>query len=92
MPNPRYRVVLPMPLAECVDEVAEATGRPLSAVIRKCVELALSSPELQVLLRAEGPPVIVDSRTPEQIAAWADYQERMRDVDIGTILREQPPL
>jgi hypothetical protein len=75
-------------LAECVEEVAEATGRPLSAVIRRCVELALSSPELQVLLRAEGPPVLQDTRTEEQIAAWERYQKRYQPqpFDPGTIL------
>jgi hypothetical protein len=88
MPSMRYRVCLPAPLGECVEEVSEATGRPLSAVIRKCVELALSSPELQVLLRAEGPPVIVDTRTPAQIAAWEDYQKRYQPspFDPATIL------
>jgi len=76
MPSPRYRVCLPLPLAECVEEMAEATGQSRSGVIRRCIELALSSPELQVLLRAEGPAPLTDTRTQEQIEAWERYQQQ----------------
>lgn len=88
MPSPRYRVILPLPLAQQVEALAEESGQGLSAVIRKCVELALGSPELWVLLHAEDVPVITDTRTEAQRQAWVDYQARMQQLDHGMLLAE----
>jgi hypothetical protein len=88
MASPKYRVCLPPALGQQVEALAEESGQGISATIRRCVELALHSPELQVLLHAEDLPVITDTRTEAQRQAWADYQERMQGFDLGTILAE----
>jgi hypothetical protein len=88
MPSPRYRVILPVALGQEVEALAEESGQGISATIRHCIQLALHSPELRLLLHAEGQPVLVDTTTEAQRQAWADYQERMQGVDLGTILSE----
>ena len=74
MPSLRYRVVLPPALGQQLEGLAEESGCGISATIRLCVQLALDSPELRLLLHAEGQPVIEDTRTEAQRQAWADYQ------------------
>src|SRR4030095_14878335 len=88
MPSLRYRVCLPPALGQQVEELAEESGQGISAVIRRCVEWALHSPEVCVPLHAEGQPVIEDTRTQEQRQAWADYQARMQKLDHGMLLTE----
>jgi hypothetical protein len=91
MPNPRYRVVLPLALGQQVDDIAEASGQARSAVIRRCVEMVIGQPELLLLLHQQGQAPLVDSRTEAQRQAWADYQKRYQQqpFDLGTILSEQ---
>jgi hypothetical protein len=79
MRSPRYRISLPPLLAAQLDDVAEASGQARSAIIRRCVEMALGSPELLILLHQHGPPVLTDTRTEEQIAAWERYQQQAFD-------------
>jgi hypothetical protein len=86
MPSPRYHVILPLPLGQQVEALAMESGQGLSAVIRRCVELALHAPELRVMLEQEGPAVLTDTRTPEQIRAWADYQSSHAKLDHGMLL------
>jgi hypothetical protein len=88
---PRYRVYLPHMLGVQVEELADASGQGISAVIRRCVQMVLDTPELRLLLEQEGQPV-VDTRTQEQRQAWAEYQERMQGFDLGTILAEHARL
>lgn len=90
MRSPRYRITLPPVLAAQLDDIAEASGQARSKIIRRCVEMALGSPELLVLLCNEG--VVVDTTTEAQRQAWAGYQERMQGFDLGTILRESSRL
>jgi hypothetical protein len=92
MPSLRYRVCLPPTLGQQLEAVAEESGQAISGVIRRCVELALDSPELRLLLHQEGPPALADTSTLEQRQAWADYQERMQGFDLGTILAEHSRL
>ena len=49
MPSPRYRVILPVALGQQVEALAEESGQGISATIRRCIELALHSPELRLL-------------------------------------------
>jgi hypothetical protein len=86
MPSPRYHVCLPVALAQEVESLAEESGQGISATIRRCIELALHSPELRILLHAEGQPVLMDTTTEAQRQAWADFQERTEAFDLGTIL------
>jgi hypothetical protein len=72
--------------------LADESGLGISGLIRRCVEWALHSPELWLLLHAEDAPVIEDTRTEAQRQAWADYQERMQGFDLGTILSESSRL
>jgi hypothetical protein len=88
MPSPRYRVILPVALAQEVEALAEESGQGISATIRHCIQLALHSPELRLLLHAEGQPALIDTTTEAQRQAWADYQERMQGLDLATILAE----
>jgi hypothetical protein len=92
MPSPRYHVYLPVLLAQELEALAEESGQGISATIRHCIQLALHSPELRLLLHAEGQPALVDTTTEEQRRAWSDYQERMQGFDLGTILAESSRL
>jgi hypothetical protein len=56
-----------------VEALAEESGQGISAIIRRCVELALGSSELLLLLHAEGPPVETDTTTLAQRQRWVEY-------------------
>jgi hypothetical protein len=79
MPSQTYRVCLPPSLGQRVEELADTTGQGISATIRRCVQLALDTPELLILLHQQGPLPLVDTTTEAQRQAWADYQQRAFD-------------
>jgi hypothetical protein len=73
MPSPRYHVYLPVALGQQLEALAEESGQGVSATIRRCIELALHSPELRLLLHAESPPVETDTTTVAQRQRWVEY-------------------
>jgi hypothetical protein len=86
MPSPKYRVILPVALGQQVEALAMESGQGISGVIRKCVELAVFSPELRVLLYAEGPPVTEDTRTEAQRQRAEVYLKSLESVDLATLI------
>jgi hypothetical protein len=89
MPNRTYRVCLPPSLGQHVEEVALSTGQSISGIIRKCVALALDSPEMVLLLHAEGSPVEIDGRTPEQRQRWIEHGQH-QGFDPANLVVEGP--
>jgi hypothetical protein len=83
-----FRVRLSQALAEQLAQVCEATRLPVSAAIRACIEHTLSDPQSWQAFERALPYSVVDSRTPQQQAAWHEYEQELQHFDMDTIVRE----
>ena len=84
-----FRVRLPRELDEHLGQVCAATRLPLSAAIRACVEYVLAHPEAWDIFQRGAPYSLVDTRSPEQVRAFGEYEKAMEAFDMNDICREQ---
>jgi hypothetical protein len=82
-------VRLPEALATQLGAFCAMAGQTVSDVVRGALAYALARPGLYAELCAHPVPTIFEElRTPEQQAAYADYERAMEAFDMGTIVRE----
>ena len=78
-----YRARLPRDLDERLKALCADARLPISACIRLCVQFVLDHPEAWHIF---APPYAqVDTRSPEEQRAYADYERAMERFDMATI-------
>jgi hypothetical protein len=84
----RMRVHMTDAMAEAVRELAEDWALPMTVIMRAAVTDLLGHQERLPALLAPMVGPLIDSRTPEQVAAGEAYLQAMAQVDMEAVARE----
>jgi hypothetical protein len=89
MPQKMLHVRIPASLEAQLSAFCQAYNQSASDVVRGALAYVLDKPSLYGELCARPVPTVFEEiRSPEQIAAYVEYEKQMQDFDMGTIVRE----
>jgi hypothetical protein len=68
--------------------ICEAAQLRTSTTIKLCIEYVLNHPEAWGIFQRVAPCICIDNRSPEAVAAFEQYMEKMAAFDMQAVARE----